>query len=353
MKLFQRRRYYNTLYYLCKNAQIKGHSIDRVCLIMRVYQSSFSREVKRITLLTIFVFLALLYFPFSEEKYDPFIARLADAFHLPMGFGISVIWMWVMKRLGFGPLRSGVIVFCVWAVLGGFGELTQPIFGRGCSFYDWLFGVFGLISGISISAILWHGKLKFKPISVWLLGSVLFQLIALIPAYRVFLLVRAHEKIFPRLTDFALAREETLWKRSVGKGSLHIQISDTEFGKSIVFSGKGRGFFGGELSIPQLPWTGYSTLKLQLIGMELAKPEDGRQVIVRVDDCHRSKEYNERYNGAFVLKNGENLISIPLEEIVRARVDPMLDLACIERMVIFTIASGEEFSFGVKNIWLE
>ena len=332
-----------------KWVKMSPHNNTTFVQFVRLCRSKFGKLIA----ISVLFFLALLYFPFSEERYDPLIARIADAFHLPMGFALSVICMWVMAQLGFNTFRSSLIVFFSCAILGALGEITQPLFGRGCSFSDWLFGVFGLFSGIGISSIFRHGALKFRTLFYWFMGTAFLLLLALFPAYRVFQLVQSHEQLFPKLTDFSLAREESLWKRSVGKGVLRLKISDTEFGKSLIFSGRGRGFFGGELSIPRLPWTGYSSLKLELLGIGLAQAQDVRQIIVRIDDCHRSKEYNDRYNGSFAVKNGITLISIPLDDIVKARVDPEMDLSCIERLVIFISAEGEEFAFGIKNIWLD
>jgi len=83
-------------------------------------------------------------------------------------------------------------------------------------------------------------------------------------------------------------------------------------------------------------WRGFKALCF-----DIYNPEEKQQISVRIDDRKDYPDYGERYNKSFILNQGMNQISIPLNTLVTSGTDRNLNLKNIYRLLIFT-ASPEK-----------
>src|SRR4030042_3271253 len=84
-------------------------------------------------------------------------------------------------------------------------------------------------------------------------------------------------------------------------------------------------------------WRGFKALCFDIYNPE----EKQVQISVRIDDKKDYPDYKDRYNKSFILNQGMNQISIPLNSLVTSGKDRNLNLKNIYRLLIFT-ASPEK-----------
>lgn len=79
-------------------------------------------------------------------------------------------------------------------------------------------------------------------------------------------------------------------------------------------------------------WRGFKALCFDIYNPENKKV----QISVRIDDRKDYPEYKGRYNKRFIMNQGMNQISIPLNTLVTSGTDRNLNLKNIYRLLIFT-----------------
>lgn len=84
-------------------------------------------------------------------------------------------------------------------------------------------------------------------------------------------------------------------------------------------------------------WRGFKALCFDIYNPE----EKQVRISVRIDDKKDYPDYKDRYNKSFILNQGMNQISIPLNSLVTSGKDRNLNLKNIYRLLIFT-ASPEK-----------
>lgn len=79
-------------------------------------------------------------------------------------------------------------------------------------------------------------------------------------------------------------------------------------------------------------WSAYKVLSFDIYNPE----EKNVQISVRIDDHKDYPDYKDRYNKRFILNQGMNRISIPLNTLVTSGTSRNLNLKNIYRLLIFT-----------------
>lgn len=97
-------------------------------------------------------------------------------------------------------------------------------------------------------------------------------------------------------------------------------------------------------------WRGYSTLAI-----DLTNPgTQAFRIFVRVDDCRPDPGYKDRYNQHFELApQSRRVIRVPLAEIESAANDPVLDLAHMQKIMLFEDGSTPTYAFYLNSLRLE
>jgi hypothetical protein len=76
------------------------------------------------------------------------------------------------------------------------------------------------------------------------------------------------------------------------------------------------------------------------------------QVIVRIDDKKEYPEYNDRFNKGFVMRTGNNHVSIPLDTLVASGSNRHLNNAHIKRLFIFVTHPPRKITLYIDTIKL-
>ena len=116
-------------------------------------------------------------------------------------------------------------------------------------------------------------------------------------------------------TLFSLSSDHT----THGKRSLKMELYPSDYP-------------GLDPKLEEKDWRGYKALCFDIYNPE----EKNVQMSVRIDDQKDYPEYKDRYNKSFILNQGMNQISIPLDTLITSGKDRNLTLKNIYRLLIFT-----------------
>jgi hypothetical protein len=97
-------------------------------------------------------------------------------------------------------------------------------------------------------------------------------------------------------------------------------------------------------------WRGYSALLIELTNPNTRK----LSVVVRIDDRRPDPQDNDRYNRQFQLEpQSRRVIRIPLAEIESAPKGPAIDLAHVQKIILFEDGSAPTYTFCLNSLRLE
>lgn len=107
---------------------------------------------------------------------------------------------------------------------------------------------------------------------------------------------------------------------------------------------------GISLVEPSPDWRGYGRLLV-----DVTNPESvGLALNVRVDDRGHDRRYDDRYNGSFeIAPLARRVLSIPLGEIESGPTSRRIDMAHIQKLVLFRAPDGAPGTFLVNRISLD
>jgi hypothetical protein len=88
---------------------------------------------------------------------------------------------------------------------------------------------------------------------------------------------------------------------------------------------------GLEFSPTQKDWSKYSTFSFDIYNPSTSQ----MSLSIRIDDNKNRTAFNDRYNNRFVLKPGNNHISLPINNMMTTGTNRLMDLAHIHTVYIF------------------
>ena len=100
---------------------------------------------------------------------------------------------------------------------------------------------------------------------------------------------------------------------------------------------------------PYPDWNGWEQLTFR-VSSAVPRPVS---LVVRIDDIHHNNDYSDRFNRAFMIRPGDNAISIPVADIGSALKSRKFDLAHVRRILLFVPASKESFALEVSELRLK
>jgi len=96
-------------------------------------------------------------------------------------------------------------------------------------------------------------------------------------------------------------------------------------------------------------WKGYG-----FFAMDIFLPgQKAFKINIRINDKTHNNDFNDRYNRAFMLKPGWNLVKISLDDVARAAADRRLNLSQITRFCVFASGLDTTSTIFIDNIRLE
>jgi len=77
------------------------------------------------------------------------------------------------------------------------------------------------------------------------------------------------------------------------------------------------------------------------------------RLVIRIHDSKHNQQYNDRFNRGIDIKQGENRVRIPLENIRTSPAFRDLNMKEIAGMILFAANIEQPVDFYISNIWLD
>lgn len=306
---------------------------------------------RTLALVLLVVFCLLFFFPSLETGYSPVEGRMADAAHLPLIFGFSLVSLLLLWQMGLSSLKASIWVAVVMSSGTALVELLQPYVGRSASLTDWIFGIYGLGIALVLNILLRREvRSSLFLWGAWIVGSASLVLLALYPAWLSWNARMSQLVNFPLLGDFETSDELYLWKPSSIQGRVGMKRTNAKASRgewALELSARGSGYAGVEYALPEKSWEGYSTLGFKVYSLEI-----GGVVNLRIDDCKTGSAFEDRFNRAFNLGIGWNSIEVPMTDIKQGPSNRELDFSCLTRFVIFSYLPAGKKEFVIDDVRL-
>ena len=305
----------------------------------------------------------MLFLVFGRPPSDAYGWRtLFDLGHVPL-FGVTALLMLRIVRVlraGATPeTRNYLIALLATAVLSLVAEaaqLLQP--GRNASVGDAVSNLTGAFCFIAIAAALrpavWTDLGRDGRVAARLLlaGAVLALGLTAMPLVGVAWNYGMRNAALPVVADLTQR-----WQRpfmSAGRSELArvpaprgwVDSAGVDVARVTFLDAPWPGFTIRE---PYRDWSGFATLRFQ-VWSDLETPVE---IVLRVDDTHRSRSHADRFNGSFIVTPGRNDFAVPLATIAGGPRERELDLGDISQFILFSRRPGEPFELYFSPIWLE
>ena len=138
------------------------------------------------------------------------------------------------------------------------------------------------------------------------------------------------ERDFPLISSFETRLEMDRWKSDEMHARVHLHATHGEYSlRADLSPGE---YPGVSLSYPPRDWRGYRTLVFDVF---LDKAAD-MPLTVRINDLKHNEQYDDRYNGRFLLHPGENTILVDLGEVEHAPKGRSMDMGNISVLCMFS-----------------
>jgi hypothetical protein len=306
------------------------------------------------------VFLTLLLVPLPRAG-SALWRTAQDAAHGPLFGAAALVILSAIRHAGglrslHGAAAIYAVTFAICLVLAPVSELLQTLSAtRSASLADVGTDLLGVAAALALHASwsLRHERNWIKvaaavAIAV-LCGAWVLRPVAIAAAVAV---ERTRE--FPTLIDF----DQALDMRSVaGHGATlrretwpsDLPASHGPFALRADLDA-GTRFPGVELLEPRPDWSDY-----RVFAMEIGNPTDAPlPFTVRIDDAEHDQSFADRYNGRFkVPPRSRLLVRIPLATVAAAPHGRRLDLAHIDRVLVFRTGAARASVFYLGSVWLE
>jgi VanZ family protein len=239
----------------------------------------------------------------------------------------ACLMVWWQGRWPLPHPRQWLLATLAVLVLSAVIESVQTLVGREAGWGDVLCNVagtwLGLFWGQAATRLIWLGR--------WLaVGVVLWQLQVV---FHVGLAQWHQQRQFPVLGNFESRLDQPFWEGRVERVSA--PVAEGRYSLAVEVGGATTTRYSG-VHLKQLEgdWRGYKTLKLSLYN-----PDDTALALtLRINDTQHDRgdgAYSDRYNGRVTLEPGWNHVEIALSVIEQAPETRRMNLASVERLLLF------------------
>lgn len=294
--------------------------------------------------------LPLLFIDFDilPPPYDPLVARVMDALHMPLFAAITLVTFYLLLgkdwRYLFGLLLP--------AAFGGAVELIQPYTGRSASFTDLVNGMIGVLTG-GIAVYLYENRRSLFSALIFIPLSLAFFSLLLIPAYKVLLAFDWQDNNFPYLAGFESPDEIRLWRPNTDDDG---RLSSIQTSQKQSFSGNfslhivtgARDFGGVVYNARDMNWSPFQELSLGVFN-----PGEAMRIAIRIDDDQDCRKIENRFNRSFILSPGWNIVRIPIDDIKNGPAVRQLNIGKIRQLIVFTGSGHKSRDFYIDEVVLK
>lgn len=278
-------------------------------------------------------------------------SQLFDTLHVPLFGIIGLLLFAALKHTVASDRQRAVVALTIAFAIGAASEGVQVLTSRTASLSDLLLDWAGATGFL----LIYLGFFRDGVFSrrggryVGILGAICLVIVTL-PFMRVSVAYADRYRQLPTL----IPRDEAALRLFVEASHSIVEL-DPESTSSAsglrVILGKGQ-WPGLIMSDPWPDWSAWSTF---VIDYDLTA-EATIELTIRVEDeRHRLSglDYNDRFNHTTSLKPGRHSIRIPIESILAAPTGRSMDIARIDRVVLFSNSAFAGHDFTITDIRLE
>ncbi len=257
----------------------------------------------------------------------------------------ACLLFWVQGRWPLREPRQWLVLTLLVLVLSAVIEGLQTLVGRQATWQDILLNMtgtwLGLFWGQRATRWVWLGRLVSLLLVFWSLQSVVQLSLA---EYR-------QLRQFPVLSDFESRWDLPFWEGSVLR--IREPVDQGEYSLAVrLLSTQKNPYAGAHLTRLVSDWRGYQALRLSIFnpGTEMLR------MTLRINDtAHDRSEglFSDRYNGRLMVEPGWNHYRIPLADIANAPENRTMNLARVNRLLIFATGVIEPRWIYLDNLRLE
>jgi hypothetical protein len=293
---------------------------------------------------------AVFFAPIRFESNALFYIHLMDASHLPAFFALTLFahafWPWETT-----PCRRRLFAAGAVAAVSGAIEIVQPLTGRTMGLTDFINGMMGILIALAfLAARRTHFRLLLIPIAAACVMT------AFLPAWHESAGMRWRAANFPLLADFETDHELRLW---VGTGLGNVRNDGAALDRIRQHAARGEWSLR-VVTTTSSPWPGVRLLNggqnwlgKKALAFEVWNDGPAFTLSIRIDDDFPHQQYHDRYNDSFEILPGANHISIPTADIATKPKNRPLNLAAIERTILYVNAPSTEHTFFIDHMRLE
>ena len=294
-------------------------------------------------LLAALVCIAGFFIPFRFATDQAFYIHLMDAAHLPV-FCALTLFAHAFCPWELPPCRRRIFAAGGMAVLSGLIEIIQPLAGRSHSWIDLTNG----LAGILIALLFLVRSRWLVPIAI--AGCVM----AFLPAWKESAGIRWRSSHFPLLADFENDDELRLW---VGSGLGNVRSDNVERVREHASQGE---WSLRVVTTATATWPGVRLLNgnqdwrgKTALAFDIWNDGPAFTLSIRIDDDFPHQHHQDRFNAALQLTPGWNHLTIPLAEIESRPKNRRLNLAAIQRTILYVNEPEVEHTFFIDHMRLE
>ncbi|WP_347331700.1 hypothetical protein [Marinimicrobium locisalis] len=305
--------------------------------------SAASRWRPRDALLLLVLAASPLFFIGGPDWLSPPVVR--ELWNQGHWLFFSCLFFWWQARWPLPHPRQWLLVTLVVLVMSAVIEGAQTLVGRQAGWNDVLCNVtgtwLGLFWGQHASRRVWMGRILAAGLVLWQVKVVLV----------VGLAQWQQQHQFPVLGNFESRLALPFWEGAVER--VPAPVAEGQYSLAVKLGGDPNTRYSG-VHLKQLVgnWRGYQALKLSLYNPD----ESPLALTLRINDTRHDRgegAFKDRYNGRLLLQPGWNEFRIALRDVERAPEQRAMNMASVERLMLF--ASGLEHSRWIylDNLRLE
>lgn len=264
--------------------------------------------------LALMAVMVLSLIPMHFGRYERVAGAIADAGHF---------WFYLTAYLYLNRVVGHPKKLLVGLILiSGAIEFIQPFVDRDGNFQDFTVSSLGAACGYLVFT---SYPILFKLAAIVVCSTPLF-----FPIYGRYDALRYQESLFPEFANFKDNQWASLWEATSPDKTPSSTLYLTSDRNLAVRAIAGKEWPGVVYLNQFLSWNHFQALEFEVESFGAS------QISLRIDDDGDCKEFNDRFNGSFLLKEGKNQIRVPLEEVRMTKSGRMMNLEKIKRVALFT-----------------
>ncbi len=288
--------------------------------------------------------------PIHFESNAQFYIHLMDAAHLPAFFALTLFahafWPWETTQCKRRLFAAGGV-----AAVSGVIEIIQPLTGRTMGLTDFVNGMMGILIALLFLAT---QRTLFRVLLIPLAAGCVVA--AFFPAWKESAGMRWRAANFPLLADFEIDDELRLW---IGTGLGNVRNDGAAVDRVREHASHGEWSLR-VVTTTSSPWPGVRLLNggqdwrgKKALAFDVWNDGPAFTLSVRIDDDFPHQQYHDRYNDSFEVIPGANHIVIPVEDIATKPKNRRLNLAGIERTILYVNEPKSAHTFFIDHMRLE